>query len=138
MALSNSPVFPHTPKTVGIALGASSHSVEMDPATVAPTTLLTAGADGAVVTSVVVFAEGSVNTEKVVIWVQPGGSGNWYVVKTAVLVLYTQAATSAQGTIVLIDKASPDEAIRIAASDKIGFTHHIDQQEMVIAEYTDF
>lgn len=138
MALSNDPVFPQTPKTAGITFGATSHSTQMDPATVAPTTLITAGADGALVTSVVVHAEATVTAEKFVLWVQLLGTGNWYAVKTAVLAAYTQAATDEQGTIALVDKANPDAAIRLAATDKLGITHHVDQQSMVTAEYTDF
>ena len=137
MALSTSPIFPQSPKTVGIAFGASSHSTQMDPATVAPITLLSAGADGAVVTSVRAVAEGSVTAEKIVLWVQPGGTGNWYVVKSGILAAYTQATTTEQGTILLVDKTTPDIAIRLAASDVLGVTHHIDQQSMVFAEYTD-
>ena len=57
MALSNDPVFAQTPKTAGISFGAGTQSTAMDPATVAPTVLLTAGADGALVTSIQAFAE---------------------------------------------------------------------------------
>lgn len=138
MALSNDPVFAQTPKTAGISFGTSSNSTQMDPGTVSPTTLLTAGADGALVTSVVATAEGTVSAEKIVLWVQPGGSGNWYVIKSGVLAAYTQAATDAQGKITLVDKLDPNDAIRLAASDVLGVTHHVDQQSMVVAEYTDF
>ena len=84
MALSNDPVFPQAPKTAGIAFGASSQSTTMDPATAAPTTLLTAGADGAIVTSVEITAEATVTAEKFVLWVQLLGAGNWYPVKSGV------------------------------------------------------
>ena len=138
MALSNDPVFAQTPKTAGISFGATSQSTVMEPATVAPATLLTAGADGALVTGVIVTAEGTVTAEKIVLWVQPGGAGNWYVVATGLLDAYTQAATDAQGSVTLIDKTDPNKAIRLAANDKLGVTHHVDQQSMVMAEYTDF
>lgn len=138
MALSNDPVFPQTPKTAGITFGASSESTEMDPATVAPTALLTAGADGALVTSVVATAEGTVLAEKIVLWIQPGGTGSWYAAKSGVFAAYTQAATDAQEALTLVDKLEPRAAVRLAASDKLGITHHVDQQSMVLAEYTDF
>lgn len=138
MALSNDPVFAQTPSTAGISFGATSESLEMDPATVAPTELLTAGADGTIVTSVVVTAEETVTAEKIVLWVQPGGTGNWYVAATGVLEAYTQVATDAQAAVTLIDKLVTDAAIRLAALDKLGVTHHVDQQSMVLAEYTDF
>ncbi len=38
----------------------------------------------------------------------------------------------------LIDKTDPNKAIRLASGDHLGVTHHVDQQSMVIAEYTDF
>ena len=137
MALSTNPIFPQSPKTVGITFGASSQSTQMDPATVAPTTLLTAGADGAIVTNIRCVAEGTVTAEKIVVWIQPGGSGDWYVSTSGILAAYTQATTDVQGTVLLVDKTTPDIAIRLAASDKIGVTHHVDQQSMVYAEYTD-
>ena len=138
MALSNDPVFPQTPKTAGIAFGATSQSTEMDPATAAPTSLLTAGADGALVSSIEVTAESTVTAEKIVLWVRPGGTGSWYVVISGVLAAYTQAATDSQGALTLIDKLNPNAAIRLAASDILGVTHHVDQQSMVMAEYTDY
>ncbi len=138
MALSNDPVFPQTPKTAGITFGAVSQTTQMDPATVAPTTLVTAGSNGALVTSVEVTSEVTVTAEKFVLWVQLLGTGNWYVVASAVLAAYTQAVTDAQGSITIIDKVNPDAAIRLAATDKLGVTHHVDQQSMVFSEYTDF
>lgn len=138
MALSNDPVFPQTPKTAGIAFGTTTNSTQMDPATVAPTSLLTAGADGALVSSVEITAEGTVTAEKFVLWIQPGGSGNWYVVMSGVLGAYTQAVTDSQGALTLIDKLNPNAAVRLAAGDVLGVTHHVDQSSMVMAEYTDF
>ena len=138
MALSNDPVFAQTPKTAGISFAASSQSTEMDPGTVAPTTLVTAGTDGAVITALEVFAEATVTAEKFVFWVQPGGTGNWYAVKSVALAAYTQAATDKQGGVEVLDRNDPDDVIRLAASDKLGVTHHVDQQSMVFAEYTDF
>ncbi len=138
MALSTTPVFPQAPKTAGIAFTGTTQSTQMDPGTVSPTALLTAGADGAIVTGLVITAESTVTAEKFVIWIQPGGSGNWYVLTSSVLAAYTQAVTTQQGRIVIIDKTDPDIAIRLAASDKVGVTHHVDQQSMVFAEYTDF
>ena len=138
MALANDPVFPQEPKTAGITFGASSESTQMDPATVAPTTLVTAGVDGSLVTNVEITAESTVTAEKFVLWVQPSGAGNWYVLTTALLAAYTQAATDAQGAVTAVDKNNPNAAIRLAASDVLGITHHVDQQSMVVAEHTDF
>ena len=138
MAVTKTPVFPQQPKTAGISFGASTQSTEMDPASVAPTALLTAGSNGALVTSVEVTAEETVTAEKWVLWCQLAGAGNWFVVTSGVLAAYTQAATDAQGAITLIDKTSTDAAIRLGAGDILGVTHHVDKSSMVFAEYTDF
>lgn len=138
MALSNDPVFAQTPKTAAIAFGATSHSTQMDPATVSPTTLLTAGADGSLVTSVIVHAEATVTAEKFVLWIRLLGAGSWFPVKTGVLAAYTQATTDAQGSVTLVDKLDPNAAIRLAGTDVLGVTHHVDQQSMVTAEFTNF
>jgi len=138
MALSNVAVFPQTPKTAGISFAASSQSTEMDPGTVAPTTLLTAGSDGALVTSIRYFGEVTVTAQKVVLWIQPGGAGNWYIVDSKLQAAYTMATTTVQTAVTFVDKTSPNEAIRLAASDKLGITHHVDLQGIAYAEYTDF
>jgi len=138
MALSTSPVFPQTPKTAGISFAAASQSTEMDPATVAPTTLLTAGADGALVTSIKYFGEVTVTAQKIVLWVQPGGAGSWFIVDEKLQAAYTMAVTTAQTAVTFVDKTAPDQAIRLAAGDKLGVTHHVDLQGIVYTEYTDF
>ena len=138
MAVSNNPVFAQTPKTAGIAFAAGSNSTQMDPASVAPTTLVTAGANGAIVTSVVIVAEATQTADKHVLWVQLQGAGSWYAIKSAVMPAYTQAATDAQGNVTMIDKLDPNAAVRLAATDKLGCTHHVDLQSMVFAEYMDY
>ena len=138
MALSTTPVFPQTPKTAGISFATSSQLTEMDPGTVAPTTLLTAGSDGALVTSIRYFGEVTVTAQKVVLWIQPGGAGDWYIIDSKVQAAYTMATTTAQTPVTFVDKTVPNEAIRLAASDKLGITHHVDLQGIAYAEYTDF
>lgn len=138
MALSTIPVFPQTPKTAGISFAAGSESTEMDPATVAPTTLLTAGADGALVTSIRYFGEVTVTAQKVVLWVQLAGAGSWFIVDEKLQAAYTMAATTAQTAVKFVDKEVAAQAIRLAASDILGITHHVDLQGIAYAEYTDF
>lgn len=139
MTLSNSPVFPQALKTAGIAFATSSQSTQMDPATVAPTTLMTAGTDGSLVTDIEVTAETTVTAEKFVLWRQPGGTGSWFIAGTAVLDAYTQAATDAQGSVKLVtSRLIPTGALRLASGEKLGVTHHVDQQSIVMAEFTDY
>ena len=138
MALSNSPVFAQQPKTAAIAFGAASQSTQMDPATVSPTTLLTAGSDGAIVTSVEVFSEVTTTAEKFVLWIQLAGAGNWYPIRNGLLAAYTMATTTAQTPLTLVDQDDDNDAIRLGAGDVLGVTHHVDQQSMVVAQYTDY
>lgn len=138
MALSTTAVFPQTPKTAGISFAAASQSTEMDPATVAPTILLTAGADGALVTSIKYFGEVTITAQKIVLWVQLAGAGNWFIVDEKLQAAYTMATTTAQTAVTFINKTAPNEAIRLAASDKLGITHHVDLQGIAYAEYTNF
>ena len=139
MALSNDPVFAQTPKTGGIAFAAASQSTDMDPGSATPpTTLLTAGADGSLVTSLKYFGEVTITAQKVVLWIQPGGTGNWYIVDSKLQAAYTMAATTAQTAVTFVDKTDPNAAIRLAASDNLGITHHVDLQGMAYAEWVDY
>ena len=134
----NKIVSPQTPKSAGIAFGAGTETTVMDPATVSPTALVTVGASGGLVTSLVVAAESTVALEKVVLWVQPGGAGNWYYKDSDFFAAYTQADTDAQEDILFVDPEKPDQAIRLGANDVLGVTHHIDQQSMAFAEWMDY
>ena len=138
MAVSNDPIFAQTPKTAAVAFAAATQSTQMDPSSVSPETLITAGTNGALVTSIVVHAEETQTAEKHVLWIQLLGAGSWYPVKSVVMAAYTQAATDAQGSVTPINKTNPNEAIRLAATDVLGVTHHVDQQSMVVAEYMDY
>lgn len=138
MALSNDPVFPQTPKTAGIEFAAASQGTGMDPSTAMPTTIVTAGLDGAVVTHLVYASEVTSGLEKIVLWIQPGGTGNWYILDEKAQIAYTHDPATAQAVIKFVDKEQPGQDIRLAASDKLGFTHHVDQEAMALAEYTDF
>lgn len=138
MALSNDPVFPQTPKTGIAEFGAASQDTSMDPATVAPTVIVTAGADGALVTSLKYFGEVTVTAQKVVLWIQLLGTGSWFMLDTKLQAAYTMAATTAQAPVVFVDKTDPDAAIRLAGTDKLGITHHVDLQGMASAEYMDY
>lgn len=138
MAVSNDPVFAQTPKTAAVAFAAGSNTTQMDPGSVAPTTLLTAGADGALVTSITIVAEATQTADKHVLWVRLLGAGSWYALKSVVMPAYTQAATDEQGNVTMVDKLDPNAAIRLAGTDVLGVTHHVDLQSMVVAEYMDY
>ena len=138
MALLNDPVFAQVPKTAGIAFAAGSQTTQMDPASVAPTTIVTASADGSLVTHLTYHGEVTVTAQKVVLWLQPGGAGSWFIHTEKLQAAYTMAEKTAQDPVIFVDKNNPNSAIRLAASDVLGITHHVDLQGMALAEYTDF
>lgn len=138
MALSNDPVFAQTPKTAAFEHAAASQTSELDPGTVSPGTLLTAGSNGALVTSIVIHPEQTQTAEKHVLWIQLLGTGDWFIIKSTLMLAYTQADTDVQPIVTVIDKLDPNSAIRLAATDKLGVTHGINQQSMVVAEYLDY
>ena len=138
MALSNEPVFPQTPKTGKAEFGASSEDTSMDPGTVSPTQICVAGADGAVVTSIVYAGEVTVTAQKIVLWIQLLGTGSWYIVSEHLQAAYTMATTTAQTLVTIVDKTDSDAAIRLAGTDKLGITHHVDLQGMAMSEWTDY
>lgn len=138
MTLTIKPVFPQQPKTAGIKFDAASQDTSLLPGTVAPSVIVTAGADGSLVTSLVYAAQETSALEKLVLWIRPGGAGDWYMVKEFLQVAHTQASTTIQAVITMIDKLDPNAALRMGALDTLGITHHIDQDAMAYVEYTDF
>ena len=135
MATSSSPVLPQVPATNGVE---PTQTTEMAPGTVAPTQIVTGTADGLLVTDVTVTAEGTVTADKVVLWVQPSGSGDWYVARTAVLAAYTQSATDQQGFVKLVDGGDDTDVLRLGPNDNLGITHHVSQSVMALAQYTSY
>lgn len=139
MALSNDPVFPQTPKTGGVEFAASTESTDMDPSTTTNRlAIVTAGTDGSLVTSLRYFGEITITAQKVVLWLQPGGTGDMFIHSEKLQAAYTMAATTAQTAVTFVDKTDPDSAIRLAASDVLYISHHVDLQGMGVAEWLDY
>ena len=142
MALSNDPVFPQTPKTAGVELlTATSTSDEDVSSTTNRLQLMAAGADGALVTSLKYFGDTTsvnITAQSVNLWLQPGGTGDMYLLDSKVQVAYTAATTTAQTPVVFVDKSDPDNAIRLAASDKLFISHSVDLIGHASCEYIDY
>ena len=139
MALTNDPVFAQTPKTSGVEFAADTHSTDMDPSTTTNRSLIvTAGADGAIVTSLKYFGEVTVTAQKVVLWLQPLGTGDMFIIDEKVQAAYTMATTTAQDAVVFVDKTDPNTAIRLAGTDKLFMMHHVNIQGMGVAEFTNY
>ena len=139
MALTNDPVFAQTPKTSGVEFAASTHTTDMDPSTTTNRiVIVTAGSDGAIVTSLKYFGEVTVTAQKVCLWLQPLGTGDMFLLDEKVQAAYTMAATTAQDAVVFVDKTDPNTAIRLAGTDKLFMSHHVDLQGMGVAEFTNY
>ena len=139
MALTNDPVFAQTPKTSGVEFAASTHTSDMDPSTTTNRiVIVTAGSDGAIVTSLKYFGEVTVTAQKVCLWLQPLGTGDMFLLDEKLQAAYTMATTTAQDAVVFVDKTDPNTAIRLAGTDKLFMSHHVDLQGMGVAEFTNY
>jgi hypothetical protein len=139
MALTNDPVFAQTPKTSGVEFAASTHSSDMDPSTTTNRiVLVTAGSDGAIVTSLKYFGEVTITAQKICLWLQPLGTGDMFLLDEKLQAAYTMATTTAQDAVVFVDKTDPNTAIRLAGTDKLFISHHVDLQGMGVAEFTNY
>ena len=111
----------------------------MDPSTTTNRILIvTAGSDGAIVTSLKYFGEVTVTAQKVVLWLQPLGTGDMFIIDEKVQAAYTMASTTAQDAVVFVDKTDPNTAIRLAGTDKLYIMHHSNIQGMGVAEFTNY
>jgi len=142
MAANNNPIFAQTPKTAGVELLTSTATSDED---VSSTTnrvqLLVAGSNGSLITSMIYFGDTTsvnITAQSVNVWLQPGGTGDMYLLETKAQVAYTAATTTAQTPLVLVDKLDPNDAIRLAASDKIFIAHSVDLIGHCVAEYMDY
>ena len=139
MALTNDPVFAQIPKTSGVEFAASTHTSDMDPSTTTNRiVIVTAGSDGAIVTSLKYFGEVTVTAQKVCLWLQPLGTGDMFLLDEKLQAAYTMATTTAQDAVVFVDKTDPNTAIRLAGTDKLFMSHHVDLQGMGVAEFTNY
>ena len=82
-----------------------------------------------------VFAQ---TAQKVVLWLQPLGTGDMFIIDEKVQAAYTMATTTAQDAVVFVDKTDPNTAIRLAGTDKLFMMHHVNIQGMGVAEFTNY
>lgn len=119
MALSNRPVFPQTPKMAFAKLTAANTGLDGS-GTI--TTLLTAGADGAVVTSLQARCQATVTATALRVFISLDGGSTWALWEEKLMGAYTVANTTAQTPVTFVAKGSPEQAIRLPASARLGVT----------------
>jgi hypothetical protein len=136
MALSNNPVFAQTPKTATVTVATANTNYD---GTGTVTTLLTAGADGALVTGLVAQATATQSTaNRLDLLLSKDAGTTWKPIDNAVMAAFTLATTTAQTKVTFVDKTVPDAALRLEGSDKLGATVKVSQAVQFTAEYTNF
>lgn len=135
MTLKNDPVFAQIP-AVGQATVSAANTGLDGSGTI--TELLTAGADGAIVTSLKAFATVTSTAKRLNLFISTDAGTTWKLFDSALMEAYTVANTTAQTAIVFIDKADPNAAVRLPASAKLGVSIMVAEAVQFVSEYTDY
>lgn len=140
MALSNDPVFAQTPKYARAAVSAA--NTDLTGAT-APTELLTAGPDGALVTSLKAWGTVTSTAKRLNVFISTDNGTTWKLFDSALMAAYTVANTTVQTPVTFVDKTKPDAAIRLpggsgGSSVKLGVATMVAEAVEFACEYTNF
>lgn len=134
MAVNNDPVFGKTPKHAAVAVSAANTNLD---GTGTITTLLTAGADGAIVTSLKCWATATSSAKRCNVFVSTDGGSTWKLHESALMAAYTVANTTVQTPVTFVDKTDPNAAIVLPANAKLGVTIMVAEAVVFAAEYQD-
>ena len=134
MAVNNDPVFAKTPKHAAVAVSVANTSLD---GTGTITTLLTAGADGAIVTSLKAWGTVTSTAKRLNLFVSVDGGTSWALHESALMAAYGMSNTSVQTPVTFVDKSNPDAAIVLPANAKIGVTTMVAEAAVFTAEYAD-
>jgi hypothetical protein len=134
MAVNNDPVFAKTPKHAAAAISAANTNLDGS-GTV--TTLLTAGADGAIVTSLKCWATATSTAKRCNLFISTDGGTSWKLHDSGLMAAYTVANTTVQTPVTFVDKSNPDAAIVLPANARIGCTIMVAEAVVFAAEYSD-
>lgn len=134
MAVNNDPVFAKTPKHSAVAVSSANTNLDGS-GTIA--TVLTAGADGAIVTSLKCWATATSTAKRCNIFLSTDGGTTWKLHESGLMAAYTVANTTVQTPVTFVDKSNPDAAIVLPAAAKIGATVQIAEAVVFTAEYSD-
>lgn len=135
MALTNQPVFAQTPKSNVAAMSTANTAAD---GTGTITTLVTAGADGALVTQIHAYARATVVAGAVRLFVSYDGGTTWSFILATAVTAFTLSNTTAQTALTIVDRNNPDAAIRLPANARLGVTISIANNLNVYAEWIDF
>lgn len=137
MALSYSPPFAQTPKFFASVITSANTNLDGS-GTV--TTLMTAGADGALITSLRATCRATVAATTCRLFVSTDGGTTWIHFDEKVMSAYTVATTTAQTPVTFVDKTNPDAAVRLPANAKLGATIAVALAGGIVfaGEYLDF
>jgi hypothetical protein len=137
MALSNNPVFSQTPQAAFAKVTSANTNLD---GTGAISTLLTAGANGTLVTSLRALCQATVTATACRLFLSLDGGTTWAMLDEKLMGAYTVAQTTAQTVVTFVDKTNPDAAIRLPALAKLGVTIGVALAGGIAfsAEYADF
>jgi len=110
MSLNKTPVFGSTPGYAA-AIASSANTALDGTGTLYP--IFTAGADGAIVTSLRAMARATVTITACRLFVSTDGGSTKNFVDEKLMGAYTVTVTSAQTPVVFVNKVNPDEAMRL-------------------------
>ena len=134
MAVNNDPVFAKTPKHAAAAVTTANTALDGS-GTIA--TLLMAGVDGAIVTSLKCWATATSTAKRCNIFISTDGGTTWKLHDSGLMAAYTVANATVQAPVTFVDKSNPDAAIVLPASAKIGIAIHVAEAVVFTAEYSD-
>lgn len=132
--MANSPVFAQTPKAENINIIAANTALDGSGSI---TTLVTAGANGALVTHMHIISQATSVATGVRMFISFDG-GAWEYIQSFLHAAFTVATTSAQTPTTIVDRNNPDAAIRLPANARLGFTEGVATNIRIYAEWMDF
>lgn len=137
MAKTFTAPFAQTPKTA-TAVATTASSVDTDTPSNAQL-LLTAGADGAILTRLTAIPRATVTASSLVIWVSSDGGTTKRLVDSALMAAFTVATTTAVA-VTTFSTYSETTPLRLAAGDKLYVGTQVTSSSGIVfrAEYTDF
>lgn len=135
MTLSNDPVFAQTPKYARAAVSAANTALD---GTGTIVTLLTAGADGALVTSLKAWGTVTSTAKRLNVFVSTDAGSTWKLFDSGLMAAYTAANTTVQTPVTFVDKTKPDAAVRLPGAARLGVTTMVAEAVEFACEYVDY
>lgn len=113
MSLNKDPIFGGAPKFSSVVATAANTALD---GTGTVYTIVTAGADGAIVTSLRAFVRATVTATACRLFVSTDGGTTKHLVDDRLMAAHTIANTTAQPGLIFLNKLNPDDAMRLPAN----------------------